>query len=750
MITSDLIEYIKIQLNKNISKDLIISRLSQVGWRAEDIEEGFLSIETSLTPPVLEASLSAENLNKEEDIKIKDEDGAKTVDPYRELPDGVELESREIYRTPNFKKEEIHTPPTVEKTTEKIEPVKIWAPTTIPTKIEETKITPEPKKEEAVEFSTNKEVAPYRLEVEGGEKPNTDEIKKSSDLEFIPTINKNPFSNPITQTIDKVESPLISREFIPSTEKNPSSELVPQKVNLPPLKISNTKTPIPEKRISDMVQKSAMISSYSQDILAAKKEEPIITKKSNLLLKIGILMFIIGLVGGMVFAFVEGYLRIPWLNINLSVVKKDPKTIILNTSSSLSKLKSYKVENNISISSPSLSNITTGLSSGSVVASKDRDSISVNTKGIVNHLNNKLMFDYILNLESSILENDINSNWKYNGTDLYVSIPDLNQVLGSDAPVATAVSLKPDQLNLIIPELSSEMQKTVKDIDIYNLMSGEVPLYIKNEVSSIFKEFINNLEYSEKADENIRGVDTYHYELTADRQSTKKFLTSLTNIFVVKLTADQKSNLDEVLGSSSISSFEVWIGKNDDNLYQIKFTLNTPLSKVLDLNDSGIAGNEVKLDWMITYYDLDVPNNINFPDAQLDMIEFIKSIRDVKIKNFISSFRSHAVLFKNAVGSFGTRSNPAGSCTNPNPGSIFSPKGHNKGADQSVGSIAEIMNSLLSITNGAGSCYSTSREWALSAPLSTVTEGGTSNFYCVDTTGNTTILQTPITGPACK
>ena len=44
MTTESLIDYIKKELNKNVSKELIISRLSGVGWHMDDIEEGFSMI----------------------------------------------------------------------------------------------------------------------------------------------------------------------------------------------------------------------------------------------------------------------------------------------------------------------------------------------------------------------------------------------------------------------------------------------------------------------------------------------------------------------------------------------------------------------------------------------------------------------------------------------------------------------------------------------------------------------------------
>jgi hypothetical protein len=730
MVTSELIEYIKSQLSKNIPKNLIILRLSEVGWNIEDINEGFLKMETIVTEvnPVVE---------KKEPTEVK-----RTIDPYRELPEITEQTLDNI----NVKKEE-----------PKIENKVVFSNTVVKEEAKEIvsplEIHQEVKKEEPVVLApiiktTQIEISPLELYKR--------EIKTATEEATTTTIAKEavkPVIEPtIAPVVESVVEPVVEKkeELIPiiNIKKAPPVFNPAPSVVAPVIEKAPVKNPvILPKRMSDIAPRGAMISSYSQDLLNSTNEtsSPGNTKKKRSLWKWMIIIVAIFILSGMIFAFVEGYLKIPWSNFSLSVVKKDPKTIILETSTSLSKLKSYKTETNINISSPSLSNITTGLSSGEVVTSRERDSISINLKGSSNNKNDKLLFDYNLDLKSSILKNDIISHLQSNGTLLSILVPDLHQILGEDAPAPATVSMTPDQLGLIVPLFSAKVQDTIKKIDIYNIVSNGVPLYVKNETAKIFKDFIGGLEYTNKEDEVIHGVDTYHYELTASRPLTKNFLNSLSLLFVIDLSPDQKKNLDEALGASTVTSFEVWIGKNDNNLYQFKFTLNAPLSRVLGLNDSGIAGNEVKLDWMTTFYDLNVNNDIVLPSGRMTMDDFIKNIKDTKIKNIISSFKSQTVSFRNAVGSYGSRSNPAGSCTNPNPGSLFSPQGHPKGAGTAISSIASSMNSLLSTTNGVGLCYSTSNAWALALPLYS-----SPSFYCADSTGKIVSLGTPITGTVCQ
>jgi len=647
---------------------------------------------------------------------------------------------------------------------EKVEANKIWVPTTIKpasSNSNETGVVGDNIKEEKKEDSrkleiSNLEISNNKEQVVGSE-IKLPEIPVASivatpiqDIPKIESLSKiEPSIVAPTVPAQQIEKKEIVKEFIPVINKAPTIASMGGMINKPE-GLTSTKPASSLNSMSDIVQNKAMISSYSQDIVSAtKKQEEIAvvgsSHKKKLMLKLGLFLVALTLIGGMVFAFVAGYIKIPGSKFNFSVVKKDPKNTILNGSLAISKLKSFKTQTNINISSPSFSSITTGLSSGEVVNTKDTDSISIDAKGLVNNINNKSVFDYIFDVKSSVWDKGFTTDLKYNNGDLLFSVPDLTPILGKSAPDTVTVSASRDQLGLIVKELPIETQDLVKKLDIYNIISMEVPLYVKNEIGGIMNEFINTFEYVSKGEEAIHGVDTTHYEVTVTRASTKKFLSGLSNLFLPQLSPDEKKNLDEAIGASSISSFDVWIGKDDDNIYQFKFTLNAPLSKVLSLNDSGIAGNEVKLDWTTTFYDLDVENKIVIPSGEVNMDGFIKNIQNIKIKNTINSFKSQTSLFKNAVGSYG-KNNTLGSCIAPILGSMFSPLGHSKGADTAVSSISNIMNSLLAVTKNEGSCYSTPKAWALSAPLNTTPV----SFYCVDSEGNTTTLLSSIAGPVCS
>src|ERR1035437_5652342 len=104
MITSELVSYITKQIQNNVSKDLIISKLIDVGWHREDIDEGFSSID-KYREPLVENNI----------IEVK-----------KDLPKMV------VFNIESLEPEK----PEIKIETPKIETPKVWVPIHIPTKEE--------------------------------------------------------------------------------------------------------------------------------------------------------------------------------------------------------------------------------------------------------------------------------------------------------------------------------------------------------------------------------------------------------------------------------------------------------------------------------------------------------------------------------------------------------------------------------------------------------------------------------------
>jgi hypothetical protein len=740
MITTALLEYIKNQNSKNVSRELIIARLAKAGWHIEDIEEGLAK-----AMPKIE--------NKEENVSTSEIKKDYTIDPYHEPVDSsLEPLAAKIEQ------------PKIEKEIKKEEPQKIWTPSAVKP-VEEIEV-----KETSVEQPVIKPVSTRTLETFPTEldqpkeqiktnyvKPIIKEIKTIvEETEAIPGLTPKPIQIPENEQVAKKKEEPLSWNFSPESKKesqpitlksdveniiNPTIKETPE--------ISNSE-PIIQTLAGDTannLSKVAMISSYSKDYMSANKlKQEVLKRRKNTLLKWLVVVLVICILGGVAFVFEKGYIKIP--DINLPFVKKDPKTLLLDSANNLASLKSYKVETTAMISSPSLANITSGLMQGESINSNDRDSFSLNISGETSKIDpGSIFFDYDLKLSSSIVEKDIETNLKSNGNNYFIDIPDLKSVLTKDTPPEGVILIPVNQIDQTKKIFSSEIQKKINNIDIAKVLENINLNYLNNQsFSTSLKDLINGMKFIRKDEQIIKDINTYHYSVEVERTSLKKLLNDILGTTLTNLTETEKEDFEEKLGAISISSLDIWVGKKDGNIYQYKFTLTIPLSKIVGLEDKGIADNEVKLDWQTTYFDLNIPNNITMPTEFNNLENFLNNVNDTKTKSIISSFSQLAQIMKNALGNYGSKSNTTGSCTEPVPGSLFSPLGHSKGASTVVGTIASTMNTIVGQTNGVSSCYSTSKAWAIASPLSS----DPNSYFCVDSAGNSVTITAPLTKTVCQ
>ena len=851
MITDDLIIYIQNQLKKNTPKDLIISRLIQVGWLEEDIQEGFNKIinlekssisldvpfdstlnQVAVKSPISNFSAatfpSSPVLNEEKKEEIIDLDLPEIVatkltekaevEPVInsfeiEAPDVLleisEEKKEEIIPTEIKEEEKIEAEPIInsyeieapeslleinqpeELTKETIkETPKIWTPMRVNPIVQEVVIPQEVKKEEVnipdveikkeeekIEASIFQELIPKLIE----KKPITSPVSpapiistpviptaetiipKVADTPIIPKVPTSPVieASPVIFDTPKVET------VVPPVIKKPE---VPISADVANMIKQNDKPGVfmdlshgfkkeagttkefsgngegEESNIVD-VAKKAMISSYSQDFQTAntiQEKTPAFVFNKKTIVKAIIAILILSFIGGISYAFIGGYIKIP--NFNMPFVRQDPRSLLLKNGDMFSQVKSYKVETEASISLLSLSNITSSLVNGADMGSSERDTVSVSTKGSVNK-EGGYNSDFTSTIKSSILKEGITIDFKENGTDSFATVSDFAKVFGKGVPQFGMIKLSKDKINLISPELPLGLGDKAKELEIYQNILGEVFDENKTEISSAISTFIKDVKINKKGEEVIRDVNTIQYSITADRQVTKKLLSSLVGILTKDKTNANNLSLDALLGSVNIETFNVWIGKDDNNIHQYKITFKIPLSKVIKYEDKGIANSEIVFDLQSTYYDFDVANDISMPENAILLEEFLNAVKDSKIKEALSTFKINARGLYNAQGNYGKIENKTGVCDLPTSGSLFSPTGHSTAASSSLGEIASTLNSILTMTDNTGICYSTPKTWAMSVPL-TQNPG---EYYCIDNTNESPKTTTTLLlGSVCK
>ena len=792
MITEDLVAYIQSQTKKNIPKDTIIANLANAGWRSSDIAEGFAKLTPAVSIPAsapvsVSAPLRITPVVNPTIVAEKQNNSASTQEPKVWVPMSVRspviqqpsptptqqivypVAPQPISTPTNAQVSSIYStlkPMTPEVRVQTAQP-QVTVPTDIKTRpvVDSIRI---PQKQTVLPPVITPIVIAPKIETA----PETASMPKGLAVAFGPVSPQEPIVKAPTVVPASVVStvtPPATLGTLPAFVIKPTpTSFMPLAQTAPPVAVKKESQPetltssinsILGKPNSATVQavhtpldetlpKRAMISSYKQDSLSVN--QTVVKQPRKLDMKmikhISIGAVAVLLVGGGIFAFAAGYIQIP--TFALSIVKEDPQTVLLKAASKLSSVKSYKSDITADLTLPSFATITNGLVSGNADQTGDVDTVSVSTQGQVTNstILTPALYDYATTIKSSLLLDDIISTWKYNGATSYIDVPQLSELFGANAPPQATVAVANGEFGQLLPELSPTVQEMVKKADIYNVVSKGIPPYAQGQITQAFTAFMGTVTVTEKPDETIHGVSTYHYSIQASRDETKKLLTNVFDVFSIPLSSDTKQNIDEGLGATTLDSFDVWVGKDDSMLHQYQFTLTTPLSKVIALDDKGIAGKVVTLTVKDTFYDIGVSNKITMPISSITMADFVNSIRDAKIKNIISTFGPIAKSLVNAEGGYGKKANPSGSCLNPAVGSLFSPTGHNQGASSQIGFVASTMDSLLNETDNTGSCYSTPSAWALAVPLST----DQASYYCADNTGALVTTTTPLSGTICK
>jgi hypothetical protein len=497
---------------------------------------------------------------------------------------------------------------------------------------------------------------------------------------------------------------------------------------------------------SGTMAQNAMLSTYASALSSVQQvKEKVSTKKKSSFTPWLILFFVVFAIGGIAYANFAGYVKIPFLN-SVSIIKKDPKAILLGAPATLNALKSYKTETNITLSFPSLADISNELSSGEPTNGTVRDSISVHVPGMIDKSNSlKPQYNYMATITSTLLKDGLVTKFVYDGKTSFVTVPSLSQILGDNAPASTIVSVPNGQFGLIVPVLRQDIKDLIATFDTNNIISNGLSANLSTQVGQAIRTFIASADIVSKDDTMINGASTYHYQVNANTDNVRHLIGSLSDTFLTRLPTDKKVATNDVLGGVRVDAFEFWVGKSDNTIYQYKMTLSIPLSKVIGIEDKGIVGNVVTLSSQTRFYDINVPNTIVMPQTTVPIEEYAKRITDMKIKNASLAFKTSAQNFRNTLGNYG-KGNVTGSCTKPVSGSLFSPVSHSKAATLVVGDIATDINTIIDFEGDTAVCYSSPSAWAIALPLAS----DLNTTYCTDSAGVTTTLATPLAGTVCK
>lgn len=681
MITEELLSYITRQLKSGTSRDVIISKLIGAGWNFEDVKDGFSKVDIYHEPlfdekeePVNRIEINKNVEKKFKPVQIESVKVTTQVEPKATTEAAIVLDTKEL---PKGEPEEIIKK---EEVTLSSNPdlSKVWVPKSIPVK----------------------------------EKASIENNIKTDIKEKEPV---TPVSKTIIDSFNHVDN---SESFLN---------------NLPPKE--NTEIPSSQKDVS----KIAMLSSYQNDMrsLRGEKEKVVTPKKRK---KSGFLIFILILViigAGLYFAYSKGFIKLSNIKVLNTVVPKDPKTILLESSDKLSSLKSYKTETNIDISSLALRDIPSGILKGELLASSTKDTLNLNILGLINNDGENIISDNFITAKGTFIPDYVTTDIKRNGTDLFVSFPDLKQFEGKFAPEQAIVKVGKDEVTFLYSLVREETEKRLGLVDLYRLISDCIASHVDIRVLDSYKNLLSDVSFEDKGEEIVKGINTHHYGLSTDSQSLKDLFAVVSKNFTsMNLPDDKQLELNEIIKIANISSLDVWVGA-DNNIYQYSINLTFPLASVLKIDNQENTGGDVSISWKTTFYDFNVQNNIFIPTEFKTLDSFVKETKKIKIKNEMVSFQKESLDLFAKEKTYGVKVSTSGSCENLNEGTIF----------------LNILNDI----GSKGVCHSSTSGWSMSVPM--LDDYGTglpassldknTTYFCVDSTGIKEEVTTLPKGVSC-
>ncbi len=801
MITADLISYIRKQQDNNIPKNLILSNLESVGWHIEDIEEGFEKVEEIKSR---ENRLSAQN-SKEENQE-EEYQSLSIADRYREP---IDLDAEPLAKTEiptGVKKKEIEEPKKIEEPEIKTDAINLDFQTSVQDFINNQSSVETPK-EEPVFFeksemltedaenidSLSKEEVGLPLE----EKPEKQIIEPFADFSIPEQKGDVVDNNPIVENLENSKiiieegkeplvEPVLSAEALEEPEEKnriwlpknvpvkeieapgeEENDIVVQNVELPEKTLSQETASalLKEQDLKSFnlegLPKIAPITTYPKDVLAVlsqiekeKANSPAKKTINKRLIKWAVIILAIILVGGVAtWAFMTNKINLK--NINIPFINKDPRSLILNNSKILASLGSYKTETTLEISTPSFANISAGLLTGEAVSSLDKDNLILNSSATVIQKNGEMSSDNSIVVRGSILQETINAKIQKDGQYLYLNFPNLSSVLKETAPLFGSVKIREQEFYLVPSLFGTKTEKVLSKINLYKLLSGGVSSYIDQDTLGGYDDLIKKVKITKKGEESIKGVTTYHYSISPDKELFKNLLTKIIERYSGGLNDADKENANLLISSARVSSFDVWVGKGDNTIYQYNIVLEIPMTKILGFEDKSVGNNTMGVSFKVTYFDFNNKEEIILPDNYMGIEEFVKNTKIDSLKNKMKEFTVLANNLKKIEKKFGVSSNSKGSCMSPVSGSLFSPLGHSKTAVLPVSEISSFLNYILGLTKGMGSCYSDTKDWSFAIPLSdnyeTIATSETFNtFYCIDSKGADIEISIPPNGVTCE
>jgi len=606
--------------------------------------------------------------------------------------------------------------------------------------------------------STPDEIIP-KEKVEPEEEPLVDPILNANELESGDGQSK--IWLPKAVPVKEIEAPEVVEEE-PKVETPVSGPEIFEKINGGEIPLKENTLLEEEKGFAiDGLPKISPVSTYSKDIEEAinkaKSEggsvptKSIISKKLVKIIALVLLILVVG--GGFAWALVTDKINIS--NLNIPFINKDPRNLIVKNSQLLASLNSYKAETVLELKVPSFANISAGLLTGEAVPSLDKDNLVFGSNAMFNKQDGVTTSDNSISISGTVLEEFINGRIYNDGNALYLNFPDLSGALKEPTSLKGSVKVNNEEFYLVSSLFGPKTNKIIEKINLQKIISSGVSSYLDQETLGNYDDLIKNVQITKKGEEMIKGINTLHYSINPDKELFKNLMKKIVEKFAGDINENDLANIDLLVSSTNVSSFDVWVGKGNNAIYQYRIVLDTPMTKILGFEDKSIGDGTMSISLKVTYFDFNVENKIEMPSGYAEISDFVKNSKIESVKNKVKEFNTLALNLKKVEKKYGNSSNLKGSCMNPVSGSLFSPTGHPKSAITPVSEISSFLNYVLGLTKGTGSCYSNLTDWSFSIPLvddyeNIATSEEFNRYYCIDSKGGDIEISTLPKGTICE
>jgi hypothetical protein len=480
---------------------------------------------------------------------------------------------------------------------------------------------------------------------------------------------------------------------------------------------------------------SAVISSYRkdyQDTGTTNNQIPSSSHWGRFFLILFLFIVLAG--GGVIFAGVKGYINLPF---EIPFMKPSPGQAMMKMMNNLSNIQTAHYDTNINIftttetkftgvNNPSSGDLTYGFDPED---SKDEFSIDISGQTDVDNTN-KQAINYMTNLNIKITPDIFGftgTNLAFNlmNEDLYIKVPEFDFIKEFVGDTKWVKVQKSDLEDKDLMQTASDVAPVPATFDLAK----------QKELAKLFAESDLLGSIVEADTEDVGSGQAYHYQTLIEKEKLKSFITKALDIMDDPSIMSSRQELLDSINDFKDIRVDLWITKGT-------FMLNKIVVEIPFETNETFANMEIKtkanIKFTHTLSKINEPVSITAPSEFKTIKELMSdyesnpTVKDSKIKSSVYNFLPEAELFFDQHANSYGKPNTIGNCASPITGSVF--------ADSNT------IKSILDLTGGVGSCYSTAKAYAVSVPLAS----DKTTRFCVDSQGAMKETKTPLIGTVCK